>query len=123
MRFLLDTNILIPLEDSRLPLEKSLANFVRLAHENGHVLLYHPASISDINEDKNPERRAKTLQRLKRYSRLENTSQCPWNTDVTKRNDIADNEILYSLSLNAIHALITEDRGIHQKAKEKGQTL
>lgn len=28
MRFLLDTNILIPLEDSQIPLKESLANFV-----------------------------------------------------------------------------------------------
>ncbi len=39
MRFLLDTNILIPLEDSKLPLQPSLANFVRLANAHGHELL------------------------------------------------------------------------------------
>lgn len=38
MRFLLDTNILIPLEDSSHVLEESLANFVRLAHEHSHQL-------------------------------------------------------------------------------------
>ena len=48
MRFLLDTNVLIPLEDSQLPLEPSLTSFVRLAHLHGHVLLYHPASEDDI---------------------------------------------------------------------------
>jgi hypothetical protein len=51
MRFLLDTNILIPLEDSAIPLRESLANFVRLARENKHVLVYHPASCDDIAED------------------------------------------------------------------------
>lgn len=120
MRFLLDTNILIPLEDSQVPLNNSLANFVRLAHENAHILLYHPASIDDINEDKNPKRKSQTLQRLEQYSSLDFRPSCPWNEGVTKRNDIADNEILYSLSHNAVHALVTEDRGIHDKAKERG---
>lgn len=120
MRFLLDTNILIPLEDSQIPLSKSLANFVRLAHENGHVLLYHPASVDDVNEDKNESRKVQTLQRLQQYSRLDARPECPWNQGITKRNDIADNEILYALSLNAAHALITEDRGIHGKAKNRG---
>lgn len=120
MRFLLDTNILIPLEDSQIPLNDSLANFVRLAHENTHILLYHPASIDDINEDKNPERKRQTLQRLEQYSCLDFRPECPWNEGVTKRNDIADNEILYSLSHNAAHALVTEDRGIHDKAKGRG---
>jgi len=51
MRFLLDTNVLIPLEDSQLPLVPSLASFVRLANSHGHPLLYHPASEDDIRED------------------------------------------------------------------------
>jgi hypothetical protein len=51
MRFLLDTNILIPLENSQVILEESLAHFVWLANEHGHQLVYHPASEDDINRD------------------------------------------------------------------------
>lgn len=120
MRFLLDTNILIPLEDSKRILEPSLANFVRLANAHGHVLLYHPASEEDIREDSNEERRDQTLNRLGQYTRLDTRPACPWNSAHTSRNDAADNEILYALSLNAAHALITEDRGIHSKAKNRG---
>lgn len=120
MRFLLDTNVLIPLEDWAIPLRASLANFVRLARENNHVLVYHPASEDDIAEDRNTERRSLTLQRLRQYTKLEHRPECPWNTPGTKRNDAADNEILYTLSLHAASALVTEDRGIHDKAKAKG---
>lgn len=120
MRFLLDTNILIPLEDSKLPLEPSLANFVRLANAHGHTLMYHPASEEDIQQDVNAERRNQTLQRLGQYNRLDVRPACPWNTPGTNRNDAADNEILYALSLHAAHALVTEDQGIHSKAKAKG---
>ncbi len=120
MRFLLDTNILIPLEDSHRPLEDSLANFIRLANANGHELLYHPASEDDIRQDTDTERRNQTLQRLRRYSRLDARLACPWNTPTTDRNDAADNEILYALELNAVHALVTEDRKIHAKARAKG---
>lgn len=120
MRFLLDTNILIPLEDSKLPLEPSLANFVRLANAHGHILMYHPASEEDIQQDANAERRNQTLQRLGQYNRLDVRPACPWNTPGTNRNDAADNEILYALSLHAAHALVTEDQGIHSKAKAKG---
>ena len=74
MRFLLDTNILIPLEDSQVPLVESLANFVRMANKHGHQLLYHPASEDDINRDSNLDRRAQTLQRLRQYTRLDT---CP----------------------------------------------
>jgi hypothetical protein len=120
MRFLLDTNILIPLEDSALPLQANLANFVRLANEHGHPLIYHPASEEDIAEDRDEARRLKTLQRLKQYSKLDHRPTCPWNTPTTKRNDAVDNEILYALSLHAAAALVTEDRGIHDKAKARG---
>lgn len=117
MRFLLDTNILIPLEDSSQRLERSLANFVRLATCHGHQLLYHPASIEDINQDKDPERRRQTLERLHQYTLLEDLPPCPWVEESKNRNDRADNEILYALEIDAAHALVTEDQGIHAAAK------
>ena len=119
MRFLLDTNILIPLEDSQLPLVPSLTSFVRLANQHGHVLLYHPASEDDIREDRYVERRDQTLQRLAQYVQLDARPVCPWNAAGMRINDVRDNEILYALSLHAAHALVTEDRGIHDKAKAR----
>lgn len=117
MRFLLDTNILIPLEDSRLPLKPNLANFVRLARNHGHQLVYHPASIEDIHRDENEERRRQTLERLAQYSCLDAVPLCPWNSPETTPNDAADNAILYALECDAADALVTEDRGIHSKAR------
>jgi len=117
MRLILDTNILIPLEDSQLPLKESLANFVRLAREHGHQLIYHPASEDDIREDTNEGRKRQTLDRLKQYTQLEHRPPCPWNHTGLKRNDAVDNEILYALECDAAHALVTEDKGIHSKAK------
>lgn len=120
MRFLLDTNILIPLEDSSHVLDKSLANFIRLANAHGHQLLYHPASEDDFRRDSNTERRKQNLDRIKQYTKLEYCPPCPWNSSDTGPNDTADNEILYALQNDAVHALITEDRGIHDKARLKG---
>lgn len=120
MRFILDTNIIIPLEQSQQVLEPSLANFVRLANENGHQLLYHPATIDDINRDTNAERKKQTLQRLKQYTELESRPVCIWNTPEASPNEIADNEILYAIFSDAAHALLTEDHGIHRKAKLHG---
>ena len=70
MRFLLDTNVIIPLEDSSKILERPLAEFIRSAKDNNHVLLYHPATIDDINRDKNSNRRKISLSRLVKYSSL-----------------------------------------------------
>lgn len=120
MRFLLDTNVLIPLEGSEHELHASLANFVRLATQNGHVLVYHPATEDDFRNDKDAGRLERNLQRIKQYTRLDTRLECPWNTRGTSSNDALDNEILYALHSDAAHVLVTEDRGIHGKAKSRG---
>lgn len=120
LRFLLDTNILIPLQDSYRVLEPNLANFVRLANIGGHQLLYHPATVADFRRDSDEQRLKRNLQRLTQYPQLDNPAPCPWNTSSTSKNDACDNEILYALECDAVHALVTEDRGIHAKARTRG---
>lgn len=119
LRFLLDTNVLIPLQDSYQILERNLANFVRLAGVGGHQLLYHPATVADFKRDADEQRKQRNLQRIAQYSVLDNTAPCPWNTTETSENDTCDNEILYALACDAVHALVTEDRGIHAKARTR----
>jgi hypothetical protein len=120
LRFLLDTNILIPLQDSMLVLEPSLANFVRLAGVGGHQLLYHPASKTDIDRDRDIQRRDRTLARLQQYTKLEGAPSSPRNTAQTSANDACDNDILHALECSAVHALVTEDKEIHTKARQAG---
>jgi hypothetical protein len=120
LRLLLDTNILIPLEDSMLVLTPSLASFVRLAGVGGHQLLYHPASKTDIDRDKDAQRRDRTIARLQQYTRLEGAPPSPLNTSQTSANDACDNDILHALECFAVHALVTEDKEIHAKARQAG---
>jgi len=120
LRFLLDTNVLIPLQDSLQVLEGNLANFVRLASIGGHQLTYHPANIADFERDSNSERRLRNLQRITQYPALHDPAPCIWNTSETGPNDACDNELLYALHCDAVHALVTEDRGIHAKARTRG---
>jgi hypothetical protein len=101
-------------------LAPSLANFVRLAGVGGHQLLYHPASKIDIERDKDVERRSRTLARLQQYTKLEDVLTSPRNTPQTSLNDVCDNDILYALECSAVHALVTEDKDIHAKARLAG---
>ena len=80
LRFLLDTNILIPLQDSMLVLQPSLTDFVRLCNAHGHQLLYHPASAEDIQRDTNADRRRRTLDRLPQYQLLQEGEPCRLQT-------------------------------------------
>ncbi len=103
-----------------LVLEPSLANFVRLAGVGGHQLLYHPASKTDIDRDRDIQRRDRTLARLQQYTKLEGAPSSPRNTAQTSANDACDNDILHALECSAVHALVTEDKEIHTKARQAG---
>lgn len=120
LRFLLDTNVLIPLQSPFQVLEGNLANFVRLASIGGHQLMYHPANIADFERDSNVSRRQQNLQRIKQYPALHDPAPCVWNSPTTGANDACDNELLYALYCDAVHALVTEDKGIHAKARVHG---
>ncbi len=104
LRFLLDTNVLIPLQDSQQVLEDSLANFVRLASIGGHQLMYHPANIADFERDSNTIRRQRNLQRIRQYPALHEPAPCAWNSDETSPNDACDNELLYALHCDAANS-------------------
>lgn len=51
MNILIDTNILITLEDTARLLDPSLAQLCRLSEANGHVLYTHPSQQEDINRE------------------------------------------------------------------------
>ena len=57
MNILLDTNIIIPLEDTSRALDSSFAELRKLSAEQSHCLYIHPMQLEDINRDKNQERR------------------------------------------------------------------
>ncbi len=55
MNILLDTNIIIPLEDTGRILDASFAELRKLATEQQHCLYVHPLQIDDINRDKDKD--------------------------------------------------------------------
>ena len=61
MKFLIDTNIFIPLEPTRFfDVEGStnkVTEFVKLSAVSGHQIYVHPAERADLKRDKDEERR------------------------------------------------------------------
>ncbi len=123
MNILLDTNILIPLEDTGRTLDPSLAEMRRLSEQNGHVLFVHPAQEEDIRRDQNENRRNIVLSRLNQYQLI--PSPPILSEDSLKRygwressdNDRIDNLLLHALCRGAVHFLVTNDNEIHKKAR------
>lgn len=122
MRILLDTNIVIPLEDSADILDISFSLLLKLAHSNSHTILIHPRTIDDLDRDKNEIRKLSMLSRIEKYEMLEDVDTfsdeilSKYDIGDKKDNDNVDNAILAATYNNAVHFLVTEDRGIHKKA-------
>jgi len=124
MNILIDTNILIPLEDTGRALDPSLAEMRRLSEQNGHVLLVHPAQEEDIRRDQNENRRNIVLSRFRQYQAipsppaLSDSSLQDYEWRQSSENDRIDNLLLHALCRGAVHFLVTDDNGIHRKARE-----
>ena len=126
MNILLDTNIIIPLEDTGKILDSSFAEMRRLAAEKQHCLYVHPMQVEDINRDKNTERKQIVLSRLNQYSKIDNPpvlteDECiKLGLSQPNDHDKVDNNILFALYRGAVHLLVTNDEGIHKKASKIG---
>ena len=126
MNILLDTNILIPLEDTSRILDSSFAELRKLSAEQHHCLYIHPIQLKDINRDKNTERKNIVKSRLAQYHQIENP---PILSELEREglglrqsneNDKVDNNVLFALYRGAVHILVTNDDGIHKKATKIG---
>lgn len=126
MRILIDTNILIPLEDTAGILSTAYAELNRISQEQNHQIIVHPGSLQDLLRDKNDERKEILLSKANKYPILE-SPPIPDNQEIRELglannsdNDQIDNLILFAIYKHAAHLLITEDRRIHAKAKRLG---
>ena len=125
-RFLLDANVLIPLEPtspSELEADAPIAaEVVRRASELGFHLLVHPETIRELATDRDPARRVTRRVLLSKYEEL---TDPPGLEDVEsvlgavprQSNNWVDHLLLAALHADAVHYLVTNDEGIHRKAR------
>lgn len=121
MRILIDTNILIHLEDNKV-LSEEFSLFYNQAIKNKCEILYHKACVEDLNRDKDEARKKVVLSKLKKYQVLENPAKLDvkFSQDIgeKKENDRIDNEQLFQLHKGYIELFVTNDKGIKKKAKK-----
>lgn len=125
LKLLLDTNVLIALEDAK-PLPPEIAALSQKAQLHGLTLFVHDAALRDVERDPNPDRRALTMSKLQRFPILEHVAHgsdaelesCfgPLRTD----NDRCDVRMLDCLRLEVVDFLVTEDIGLHKRAARAG---
>ncbi|WP_068688963.1 GNAT family N-acetyltransferase [Culturomica massiliensis] len=124
MKILVDTNILIHLEDNKV-IDETFSKFYNLAISNNCHIFYHPFAVpEDILRDKNDERRNIILSKLGKYQKLNNpaVSDQFFQSQLKNNcvNDQCDNEQLYQVYRNFVDLFITQDNGIHTKAQKLG---
>lgn len=130
MKFLIDTNILIPLEPtSPEQVEQNTEpalNLLRLIEEARYQLFVHPSIVVDVSRDTDEARRSLRELLLKKYLPLPHPPQASAGMEqILGRppigsNDWVDHQLLAALHANAVNILVTEDRRIHRKADRIG---
>jgi GNAT superfamily N-acetyltransferase len=130
MKFLLDTNVLIPLEPTDDPAGPALAadaaRLHSLAVRHGHQVFVHPAVSRDIARDPQQQRKAFFAQQVRKYPRLLDPPSASdafiqvIGRTVEGTNDWVDDQLLVALHSNAVDYLVTEDQKIHRKARRLG---
>ena len=125
VKVLLDTNVLIQTEDNKR-IKTTFAELSKQSKEHSIQLYLHSGTIEDIQRDTDTERKEITLSKIKKYPLLENIP-CPEKNElellygaINKDNDYIDVQLLHALQIKAVGFLITEDNGIHTRAKKAG---
>ncbi len=125
MRILLDTNIFIYREDDHV-IPEELKELLMVLNKTKTEILIHPLSIEELKKDKDERRREIILSKVESYPILESPpdpeNDIEFNRMVKgkKENDFIDNALLFSVYRNAVDFLITEDMGLHKKARYVG---
>lgn len=126
--YLIDTNILIGLEDN-CTVEPTYSRFLSLAAKHKVGVYVHEAARDDIARDENSERKAISVSKLNKYMSLTKRHGLT-NEELEKQfghlkkpNDIVDATLLHALKIDAADFLVTQDRGLHERAQNHSADL
>lgn len=126
--YLIDTNILIGLEDNH-KVDAAYASFYSLASVHKVDIYVHAAAKEDIARDKDAKRRQISLSKIDKY-RVLNGRRGLTREDLDtefgplrKPNDVVDAMLLHALESGAADFLVTQDKGLHQRAQRRSSEL
>lgn len=126
--YLIDTNILIGLEDN-LAVKPAYSKFSSLAAKHKIDVYVHEAAHDDIARDKDVGRRQISLSKIKKYRLLakrKGLTKEKLEADfgpLNKPNDVVDATLLHALTINAADFLVTQDKGLHERAQKHSADL
>ncbi len=120
--YLIDTNVIIGLEDHRT-VRPAFAALLSTAAKHKVDVLVHEAARDDIQRDRDIARRSISLSKLEKFQVLKKVRGLQV-AELQKRfgqlprpNDVVDATLLDSIERGAADFLVTEDRGLHERAR------
>ncbi|MYG64585.1 MAG: GNAT family N-acetyltransferase [Synechococcus sp. SB0673_bin_10] len=121
--YLIDTNILIDLEDNHV-IEEAYASFARLAASYKVSVFVHEVAQDDIARDRDTQRRKISLSKIHKYQILDKCrglQRSKLEADfgsLKNDNDVVDATLLHALKEDMIDFLVTEDKDLHDRAQK-----
>ncbi len=126
--YLIDTNIIIGLEDNRT-VQPALAALCRIAAQHRVRIFVHEVARDDILRDRNKNRRNISLSKLQKYQLLgkvrglKEADLAEAYGPLRNSNDRVDATLLHTLKIGAADFLVTEDNGLHDRAQKYSPEL
>ncbi len=130
MKFLFDTNLIIPAEptgpDDIEPGTPVIVELLGLIQQAQHQTYLHPESLRELGNDRNQTRRQMRQLLLAKYLVLQNPPpiskglEAAIGTAQQGTHDFTDHSLLAAIAGDAVDLLVTDDRGILRKARLAG---
>lgn len=126
--YLIDTNVIIGLEDHHA-VQPAFAALLSIAAKHKVDVLVHEAARDDIGRDRNDHRRQVSLSKLDKFQILKKVrglTAADLERDfgsLPRPNDVVDATLLDALHRGAADFLVTEDRGLHDRARRHSAEL
>jgi len=121
-KLLIDTNVFIGLEDQK-EVAPELAGMVAQCNQHSVHIFIHEAALEDIKRDKDAARRRVSISNVNKFEQLKGISTPPKADliarfgNMPKPNDEVDVALLHALDIGAVDFLVTQDQGIHARAR------
>lgn len=120
--YLIDTNVLIGLEDNRA-VKPAFATLVSTAAKYKVDILVHAAARDDLARDRDTDRRQVSLSKLDKFQTLGKVIgltkadlERSFGT-LSRPNDVVDATLLDAVQRGAADFLVSEDRALHERAR------
>jgi rRNA-processing protein FCF1 len=126
--YLIDTNVIIGLEDNHT-VQPAFAALISIAAKHKVDVLVHEAARDDILRDRDANRQKISLSKLEKFQTLKKVrglghAELEGKFGLLpKANDVVDATLLDAIERGATDFLITQDRGLHDRARRHSAEL